>query len=142
MRCGGGRVGEVSLDLGGVTDLGWGSGGGWEVFWGLGGVVSLGWGSGGGARRCFWALVGFFLPFGLEPHGGVFHLGIPWGVVGVGHGSTDLVPFPPFPVPLPLPLLTGFGTFSGQYLANKAFFICWVIVFNGYEVPIPSVRII
>ena len=39
----------------------------------------------------FWALVGFFLPFGLEPHGGVFLLGVPGGVVGVGHGSTDLV---------------------------------------------------
>ena len=87
---------------------------------GLGGVVGLGCGSGRGPGGVL-GLGGFFYLLDLEPHGGVFCLGVPGGVVGVGHGSTDLVSFPPFsPFPVPLLLLTGFGTFSEQYLANKS----------------------
>ena len=62
-----------------------------------------------GAEGVFLALVGFFLGLGLDPHGGVFLLGVPGGVVG----SCALLPFPPFP----LPLLTGFLNFLWTVLS-------------------------
>ena len=43
-----------------------------------------------------WPLVVFILALGLDPPGGVFLLGVPGGVVGIGLGSIDLLPSLPF----------------------------------------------
>ena len=63
------------------------------------------------------AFGGFFLALGLDPPGGVFLLGVPGGVVGIGLGSIDLLPFPSLSCPFTFTLTDWFWKFLWTVLS-------------------------